>query len=199
MYHPARQIFASGSIAVLALAAASGIGSAAPKDPSGTYVTEDGRGRIRVEKCGPSLANVCGYLVWSKNPLTDGGQQRVDRRNPDPAKTSRQILGHQLMLGLALNKEENYQGLIYNNEDGKNYDITIYPGDGVLKVKGCLVALLCRTDSWKRVDDVLPGQLTGATGTPTGPQPDPEWRSVAGEQPGAPAKGKAPVKAKQTP
>ncbi|WP_164225908.1 DUF2147 domain-containing protein, partial [Stenotrophomonas maltophilia] len=36
------------------------------KDPSGTWLTEDGRAKIRIDRCGPSQAHVCGKVVWLK-------------------------------------------------------------------------------------------------------------------------------------
>jgi uncharacterized protein (DUF2147 family) len=179
-----------------------GIAAAAPKDPSGTWLTEDGRARIRVEKCGARQSNLCGYVVWMKTPLTDAGEPRLDRRNPDPNKTSRPLLGHQLMMGLRANGDENYQGLIYNNEDGKSYNVTVWVEDaGVLKVKGCLVAFLCSTQDWTRAGDVLPGQLAGVTGSANGPKPDPEWapKPVAAGGPGQGETVKADARPKPRP
>ncbi len=86
-------------IAGIALAAMSGIAVAAPNDPSGTWLTEDGRARVRVEKCGTQNNHVCGYVVWLKVPLNDKGQPRIDFKNPDPKKQARPSLGHQLILG----------------------------------------------------------------------------------------------------
>jgi hypothetical protein len=34
-------------------------GAAAPPDPSGTRLVEDGRARIRLERCGPSRERIC--------------------------------------------------------------------------------------------------------------------------------------------
>ena len=38
-------------------------GAAAPNDPSGTWLVEDGRARIRLERCGPSRERICGFIV----------------------------------------------------------------------------------------------------------------------------------------
>ena len=142
---------------------------AAPRDPSGSWLTEDGRARVRVEKCGPAREHLCGYVVWLRaNPSA------TDRKNPDARKATRPVLGHQLMLGLRPNSDGRYEGLIYNADDGKSYDVTVWlerPGD--LKVKGCLVAFLCSTQNWTPAGDVQPGQLAGATGAPGGPRAGP--------------------------
>ena len=150
----------------------------APRDPSGVWLTEDTRARIRLEKCGPGNERLCGYVVWMKSPTSDEGQARLDVKNPDPKKRSRPVLGHQLMLGLSPNEEGGFGGKIYNNEDGKSYDVTVWlDKPATLKVKGCLIAFLCSTQIWTRTTDPLPGQRAAATGSPGGPQPDPEWAS----------------------
>jgi hypothetical protein len=50
-------------------------------------------------------------------------------------------------------------------------------------VKGCLISVLCQTQTWTRVGDVVPGQLTAATDTPGGPRSDPEWAGKPGAAP----------------
>ena len=114
-------------LAALALAAlVSPAHAATPADPSGTYITEDGRARVRLEKCGAANDRLCGYVVWLKVPLNDKGEPRVDFKNPDPKKQARPSLGHQLILGLKPNADAHYEGKIYNSEDGKSYDVTIW-------------------------------------------------------------------------
>jgi uncharacterized protein (DUF2147 family) len=154
-----------------------------PKDPSGVWATEDGRARVQVEPCGPARDHICGYVVWLK-PLPNDNKIRVDSKNPDPTKTTRLVLGHQIMLGLKANADDRYEGEIYNNEDGKKYGVTIWLDSPThLKVKGCLIAFLCSTQDWTKTADVLPGQLAGPAGTATGPRPDPEWASAVAVAP----------------
>lgn len=159
------------------LAGLAGAGhAAAPADATGTFLTEDGRARIRMERCGPAEKNLCGYVVWLKVPLNDKGQPRVDFKNPDTKKQARPSLGHQLILGLKPNADARYEGKIYNSEDGKSYDVTIWSeAPGELTVRGCLIAFLCKSQTWNKVSDVLPGQLTGPTNGPGGPRSDAEW------------------------
>lgn len=149
---------------------------AAPKDPSGTWLTEDGRARIRIEKCLTRSDRICGYVVWLKTPLDDKGQPRVDFKNTEAKKRTRPSLGHQLIMGLKPNAENRHEGQIYNSEDGKFYDVSVWVEDpGELNVRGCLLGFLCGSQSWTRVTDVAPGQLTGPTNQPGGPRPDAEW------------------------
>lgn len=173
----ARAAFLRGAgLAALGALLATAASAAPPRDPSGTWLTQDGKARIRVEKCGPQEKNLCGYAVWLKTPLNDEGKPRVDFRNPDPKKRTRASLGHQLILGLKLNEDARYEGKIYNAEDGKFYDVTIWSEEPEeLTVKGCLIAFLCQSQTWKKVSDTVPGQLAGPTNGPNGPRADAEW------------------------
>lgn len=167
----------AGGIAALGLLLLQGgAASAMPRDPSGTFLTEDGRARIRLEKCGQTGENLCGFVVWLQTATTENGMARTDLKNADRRKTARPLLGHQLILGLKPNEDERYEGQIYNSEDGRSYDVNVWlAGPEELKVRGCLLAVLCSTQTWKRTNDVLPGQLAAATGMPGGPQADAEW------------------------
>ena len=103
-----------------------GPGSAAgAADPSGTWLTQDGRARVRIERCGARLEQVCGFIVWMKEPVDANGQPLKDQNNPDPAKRPRPLLGHQLILGLKPTAEGRFNGQIYNAENGKSYEIAL--------------------------------------------------------------------------
>lgn len=188
-------------VALLALAALAGPARAAtPTDPSGTYLTEDGRARVRLEKCGAANEKLCGYVVWLKVPLNDKGEPRTDFKNPDPKKQARPSLGHQLIMGLKPNEDAHYEGQIYNSEDGKFYKVTIWTdAPGELTVKGCLIAFLCKSQTWTKVTDLVAGQLAGPTNGPNGPRTDPEYmpKAASAPKPGskAPAGKAAPAQA----
>jgi uncharacterized protein (DUF2147 family) len=184
-----------GLVATWALAALlPGVALAAPKDPSGVWLTEDGRARIRIEKCLTRSDRVCGYVVWLKTPLDDKGQPRVDFKNTDAKKRSRPSLGHQLIMGLKPNADDHYEGQIYNSEDGKLYDVSIWTDEpNELSVRGCLLGFLCGSQTWSRKTDVLPGQMTAATNAPGGPRPDAEWAPKAPPAPKPAAAAPAPA------
>jgi uncharacterized protein (DUF2147 family) len=150
--------------------------AATPTDPSGTFLTEDGRARVRVERCGSAPERICGYIVWMKEVTDVKGQPLLDKLNPDPAKRARPLLGHQLILGLRPSTEGRFAGEIYNAEDGKTYGITIWrEATDRLKVKGCLLGIICSTQSWALASSAAPGQLIGVTGEAAGPTPEAEW------------------------
>lgn len=167
------------------LTAIAGDGNAAgPADPSGTWLTEDGRARVRLERCGPKQEQICGYVVWMKVSADAKGQPLTDRNNPDLAKRLRPLLGHQLILGLRPNSEGHYDGQIYNAENGKSYDVSLWRETAdTLKVRGCMLALFCATQTWPQTLDALPGQLVGMTGDQYGPRADKEWAELIPRKP----------------
>ena len=174
------RLIAYGMVAAAAMAASGASHAASPVDPSGIWLTEDGRARIRIERCGPTLDEVCGYIVWMKNPLDPRGQPFRDEFNPDKVRRSRPVLGHQLLMGLKPNAEGSFEGQIYNAEDGKSYAMSLWRvSPDRLKLKGCMLAILCSTQNWVQTNDAAPGQLVGMTGDPTGPRPDKEWSRPA--------------------
>lgn len=153
--------------------------AASPADPSGTWSTEDGRARIRLERCGAGQQRICGYIVWMKDPLDDRGQPVRDSYNPDTSKRARNVLGHQLIMGLKPTPEGWFDGDIYNAEDGRSYSVMLWrDSSDRLKLRGCMLKLLCQTQTWKQTNDVLPGQLVGLTGDPSGPKADKEWAAL---------------------
>ena len=152
-------------------------------DPSGTWLTEDGRARVRIERCGAKLEQICGYIVWMKEPADANGQPLRDANNPDPSKRSRPLLGHQLILGLNPGAEGHFDGQIYNAENGKTYDISLSRGPTDLKVTGCMLSILCASQTWTQTMNALPGQLVGMTGDPAGPRADTVWAQASQPKP----------------
>lgn len=178
------------AVFAVGLMASAGRGLAAGSaDPSGTWLTEDGRARIRVERCGPALEQICGYIVWMKDPLDVNGQVLRDTSNPDRTKRPRLVLGHQLILGLTPSPKGYFDGKIYDAESGKSYAISLWrEAADRLKVKGCMLSVFCLSQTWTQTANVLPGQLVGMTGDPTGPKADKEWAQVAQARPSTIAK-----------
>lgn len=157
--------------------------AATPVDPSGTWLVEDGRARVRIERCGAKLEQICGYIVWMKEPTDANGQPQRDLNNPDLAKRSRPLLGHQLIMGLKPGADGRFEGPIYNAENGKSYEISVKRDATDLKVRGCMLSILCASQTWTQTMNALPGQLVGMTGDPTGPRADKEWVQEARAKP----------------
>lgn len=138
----------------LLLVGVAGARAEAPKDPSGTWLTGDGRAKIRIDRCGPGQSLVCGKVVWLKVPNSDAGTPRTDIKNPDPKKRARPVLGLPLIEGLKPD-EEKFSGEIYNIEEGKVYQVSVErESASELSVSGCLLKVLCGSQTWTRVPDV---------------------------------------------
>lgn len=139
---------------VLALAGLGAAQAEAPKDPSGTWLTGDGRAKIQIDRCGANQHLVCGKVVWLKVPTTDAGAPRTDVKNPDPKKRARPVLGLPLIEGLRPD-DGKFSGQIYNVEEGKTYDVSMErESEAELSVSGCLLKILCGSQTWTRVPAV---------------------------------------------
>lgn len=178
------RLFLRGVVAVVLMSSTGRAEAAAPADPSGTWLVEDGRARIRLERCGPTRERLCGFIVWMKSPDDSRGRPFRDELNPDPEKRSRTLLGHQLIMGLKATPEGRFDGEIYNAEDGKSYAVSLWRESSErMKLKGCLIRFLCQTQTWTQTLDVQPGQLVGLTGDVNGPRADKEWAAVPAPRP----------------
>ena len=137
-------------------------------DPAGTWLTEDGRAKIRLEHCGEGNEKLCGFVAWMKDPLNEKGQPRTDLKNPDPAKRSRPSLGMEIMAGLKSEDPTHFAGEIYNADDGKMYNVTVsIDKPAEVAIRGCLLHFLCGSQTWERVADIVPAATTSAKLIPT--------------------------------
>ena len=121
-------------------------------DPSGTWLTEGGKARVRIGDCGGAL---CGAIVWLKEPNDASGRPKTDQRNVDAARRGRPLIGTAIVLGMkAAGRPDKWTGQVYNAEDGKTYSGSLtLTGPATLKLEGCaLGGVLCRAQTWTRVN-----------------------------------------------
>ena len=119
-------------------------------DPTGVWLTEAGDAKIHVSKCG---SGICGTIVWLKTPIDPAtGRPQVDDKNRDPALAHRPVIGINIFKGLKSVADRKWSGRIYNADDGKTYtsDITL-AGPRKLKVRGCVMAVLCGGEIWTKL------------------------------------------------
>ncbi len=125
-----------------------GVTSAAA-DPKGLWKAKDG-GTIRIAACGKAL---CGYLA-SVVPRLDPETRKpwTDKRNPDPSKRSRPVIGLMALISMLLESPGKWTGKLYNYEDGQTYDgHIIEQGPNNVRVEGCAAPGLCGGDDLTRV------------------------------------------------
>ena len=119
---------------------------------AGNWLSEDGKTKVHLSICGPN--KLCGTLVWLGHP-TDraNGKPKTDKHNPDPARRGRPLIGLQVVRALAPSGPNKWSGLIYNADDGHTYKAYLTVGsDGVAKVEGCVLAVLCKRHTWTRTN-----------------------------------------------
>lgn len=135
------------SVAVLGMALMSSAALAGV--PEGTWLSEDGGTKVRIANCGGKL---CGTVVWLQEPNDPKtGKPKTDALNPDPAKRSHPMLGLQVVHGLASDGSDTWSGRIYNADDGNTYQAHMkVPDANTAKVQGCVLGLLCKTQTWTR-------------------------------------------------
>lgn len=129
-------------IMMMAVAAVAG-----PDSAVGRWMTETRHGVVDIARCGES---VCGRLVDSDGIRANPGL--LDVNNKDTGLRTRPIKGVQILSGFTQSGGQWTGGVIYNGEDGGTYRATLTPiGTDRLKVRGCIVWPLCKTQTWTRI------------------------------------------------
>jgi uncharacterized protein (DUF2147 family) len=118
-------------------------------DPTGVWLTQQGDARVRVSRCGGGM---CGAIVGLRDPIDEEtGRPATDKRNPDPSRRNRPLIGTQLILGMQPAGQDKWSGRIYNADDGKVYAGSIQLiAPTSLKIEGC-VAMFCGSETWTRL------------------------------------------------
>ena len=137
------------STAVLSTTALIPSGPARAADPLGTWYTADKDSQVRITKCGEAL---CGVLVGLKEPNDPAtGRPKTDKNNADASKQNRPLLGVPIVLGMKPSGANVWSGNVYNASDGKTYTGSFtLTGDNTADLKGCVMAILCKTQTWTR-------------------------------------------------
>ncbi|NKJ42012.1 uncharacterized protein (DUF2147 family) [Novosphingobium sp. SG720] len=120
---------------------------AAPEQAIGRWSTPTKHGVVEIAPCGPSI---CGRLVESDSIRANPAF--ADGNNKNAALRSRPLKGLTILQGFTRSNDGWQGGSIYNPEDGGTYKATITIADpDTLKLKGCIVWPLCKTQTWKRL------------------------------------------------
>lgn len=113
----------------------------------GRWRTEVRNGIVEIARCGSSI---CGRVVDSDG--LKANPNLLDANNKDAALRTRRVRGLQILQGFAWKSGAWAGGTIYNAEDGGTYKATVTPdGADRLKMKGCIVWPLCKTQTWTRL------------------------------------------------
>jgi uncharacterized protein (DUF2147 family) len=156
LIHRLRPVAAASAIWLAAMGAAWADNPATPmpSTPTGEWLVAKKLARIRIVDCNDQM---WGVVSWEVQP-------GVDSKNPDAALRSRPTLGMPILLGMTQTKINQWDGQIYNSQDGHTYSANIkLETPDVLRVQGCFLAILCGGEDWTRVD---PADATTAPTVP---------------------------------
>jgi uncharacterized protein (DUF2147 family) len=111
-------------------------------NPIGDWMVEKGLARITIVNCDNKY---WGVVSWEKEPA-------LDTHNPDPAKRARPTLGMPVILDMRQTESNRWDGQIYNSNNGKTYAANLsMAGADALRVRGCVLGVLCGGETWTRV------------------------------------------------
>lgn len=142
----------TATLAAAVLLGSSLMASAQAATAAGTWLSADGGTKVRVSECGGN--KLCGKVVWLNEPIDrETGKPKTDKRNADPGKRARPLLGVQVVNGMAPTGDNKWSGKIYNADDGKTYDAHVtLVSENAMQVQGCVLSVLCKSQTWKRAD-----------------------------------------------
>lgn len=112
----------------------------------GRWKTQTRNAIVEIQRCGPSI---CGRIL-SSDALRTNPDLR-DAQNSNRALRTRPLRGLQILSGFKASGSSWTGGKIYNAEDGKTYSAEVRVAGNELKLKGCVVWPLCKTQTWTRV------------------------------------------------
>lgn len=128
-------------------------------DILGVWATENGKSHVDIQLCDDPLPDdqLCGKIIWLKDPTDDDGVPLVDKNNENPELATRPIIGLPLLSGFVKSDEAGVweDGVIYNPEDGDTYKctMTLMP-DGTLKVRGYVgLPIFGKSQIWTRTQN----------------------------------------------
>jgi len=137
------------SLAALALMATTTMSIAHADDPSGVWRLDSGKVTVKVEQCGGEL---CANIVGLKEPTYKDGTPKIDRHNENPALRHRPLMGLKVLSDMKPDGENTWKGAIYNADDGKTYSATMRLSGNVIKLKGCVAGIFCKTNTFSKVN-----------------------------------------------
>lgn len=135
------------SLAVLGLVAGSGLAHAG--DPSGTWRLDSGKVTVKVRQCGGEL---CANIVGLREPTYKDGKPKIDRHNKNPSLRNRPLMGLAVLSDMKPAGDNTWKGSIYNADDGKTYSATMTLNGAVMKLKGCVAGIFCKTNTFNKVN-----------------------------------------------
>lgn len=118
---------------------------------AGLWLDNAGKAGVEVRPCGGQM---CGNIVWLREPLDPKGKPWTDILNPDANKRGRPVCGLQIIGGLKPAGRGAWEdGWVYDPEEGKTFNVELSLKDAnTLTVFGYAgIRLLSETMHWRRL------------------------------------------------
>jgi uncharacterized protein (DUF2147 family) len=114
----------------------------------GRWLTPVQHGVVEITACGEAI---CGRVLSSDTLKADPALK--DIHNKDAALRTRSVKGMTMLAGFTGGPKEWKGGTAYNPDDGNTYKGSLTLADAnTLKVTGCVVFPLCKTQTWTRAN-----------------------------------------------
>ncbi len=123
-------------------------GSAAAAEIDGVWLCPSRSAHVKISHCGEA---VCAKVISATKPHTN--PDFLDVHNKDPALRNRSVIGATLLDGFTGGPTEWTGGHVYNPGDGNTYSgKLVLIDDKHLKLTGCALWVLCKSQVWVRLD-----------------------------------------------
>jgi uncharacterized protein (DUF2147 family) len=161
----------------------------------GIWMTDKGRSKVKVGLC-EETDGLCTEIVWLREPNNSRGVPLTDGRNQNANLRKRPIMGLKILEGLKQIGRYEWEGSVYNPEDGKTYkaNLALVKPD-MMRLKGCMaMGWPCRSKFWTRSDLEPPAEMMAEAADAAGPSGDLAGAGgIARQQPEAAATAQAPA------
>ena len=90
--------------------------------------------------------------MWLKEPLTEKGEKKTDKNNPDESLHDRGIIGLNIVEGFKYDGDNKWKsGTIYDPNKGKTYSCKAQLKGEKLKIRGFIgISVFGETTVWRR-------------------------------------------------
>ncbi|PZU08723.1 DUF2147 domain-containing protein [Sphingomonas sp.] len=133
---------------MIVLMAAAALAAGGAESIVGKWRAETKGAVIEIARCGSSI---CGKLTGSDGLRAN--PDMLDAKNKEPKLRGRRVMGLEMISGAFTFADGSWSGgTVYNPDDGGTYKATLtLPDNDHLKLKGCIVWPLCKTQTWTRI------------------------------------------------
>jgi uncharacterized protein (DUF2147 family) len=126
------------------------VAPAAAGSPTGKWAMANGKVIVRVTECAGK--GLCAKIAGLKEPTYPDGKKKVDRFNKNAKFRQRPLMGLTLVRNMRPKGSNKWTGKIYNPDDGNTYSATVTLNGDTMRLQGCVLGALCKTQTLVRVE-----------------------------------------------